>query len=83
MKTDTAIAQYLKVEYRINDSKTGTLFTFEDGVTLNTIAKDSTGSVTYPAKGDVGAFTFPIRHSGDCLYALLQRKPIPAQCKAF
>ena len=76
-------SQYLQFEHRINDTGTGTIFLFENGVTLNAAAADSTGSVTYPAKEDVGSFTFPIRHSGDCFHALKQGLPIPAQCKAW
>jgi len=69
--------------HQINEAGTGTLFTFENGVTLNAQAKDGTGTVEYPPRGDVGSFGFPIRHSGDCFHALKQGLPIPPQCKAW
>ena len=73
----------MKFTHQINDTGTGTVFTFENGVTLDTRADDSTGRVTYPPRGDVGSIGFPIRHSGDCFHALKQGLPIPQQCKAW
>ena len=73
----------MKFKHQVNEAKTGTLFTFENGVTLEAMAKDGIGRVTYPPAGEVGSVGFPIRHSGDCFHALKQGLPIPDQCKAW
>ena len=41
------------------------------------------GTLTRPAKGDVGSFSFPLRHAGDAFHAIRLGRPIPDHCKGW
>lgn len=73
----------MKATHEINATKDGTIYTFEDGTTLDIKAAGSTGHLTKPARDGCGTFGFPIRNAGDALHALMHDREIPSHCKAW
>lgn len=69
-------------------TSTGPVFKYEDGTEFQMYATG--GRVTFPASGDVGSFSFPVRQNGDVFNAFkmfdgrkLSASLIPKSCRAW